>query len=1197
MWLNKIDSYLKELFFLSGQPVLNKSTKGNLGVEDSSFVADVPNDADDKNSFRSRISSLNLVRPWPVVREVFGAYKLKLFKLFLFKLVLLAIVITIPLQLTDLLTKLDNESGDWVLVLQSGLVLLFAIVARSFLDAHAFFFNRKLMMILRRTFVRSLLDKVMMAGGKALDDRDGGRVQNIINNDTASVASLPNLFLGLLGTLVQIAALVLILYFQVGVISLVGAGCLIIIMAAQLFLMQYLNRMLVGVNEFKDKRISKISELIKNFRIVRMTNYTKGFVNIITQIREKEVDKLFLCNMAYLGGQVLMHTTPLLLSVVIFSFYLSDDQEITVALVFSVIAIIAMMRAPMSEISSILYGFGEGVVALNRICNFYNLKDSMRNLTDKTLAPGEVCVKGVSLANKDNIVLRDINLNVKPGELVGICGVTGSGKTALLNSIAGYDMNVSGSITRNGDVTYVPHHAWLVNDTLVNNIRFGGCLDEEYLRDVIGRCHLDSVIRDLPSGEETVVGELGVLLSGGQKQRVSLARALYSRSDILLLDNPLSSLDPEIAWSVFNRVIRSDNSQSRIVVTNDIKLAKLCDRAYLLDDGSLVKLDVSNESKEDPNFGRNVSSDVREDREPGGLEEEFIDRGKYSWPLIKEVVNQSGHWVFLLLMVFSMAAFEGLRIGSEIWIASTSTAPNINLDDILAGYWLLGVGAVAFVFIVQLLLFTRILNHTKRSHKKMLEKVSHAPMSFFDSVPLGRVINRFSVDLDVCSGELLANSSTALMLFMAILTQVAFVSWEMPYFLLGVAIIAVSYWGMQKKYRHCVKELRRVQSVLRSPLYSTVSEAIRNAQFLRLNNNESHAINQVMLQLDKTLQVAYTYAIVHGWLMLRQGLLSSAIVASVVVMVVVSGGGVIASLAITYSVLSSNLISQLLNQIILVEADMNSAQRVAEYCFLEDEGQDARNSGEVDFRELEPKSYQIDFKDVSFKYSGSNKHVVENLSFSVGCGEKVGICGSSGEGKSTILNLILGMYPRNSGSISIGGVDILALGPEKLRGYLSVITQVPLILSGSIRDNVDPLNKHSDFEVNYSLKKVGLYDRIVSSLHLGIHENIHEAGLSAGEIQLLMLGRTILEDRPIVLFDEASSDMDSCLMDEFAKVFFKEDSDKTCICISHHLKPLLHMDRIIVLEGGKISEIGAPQELYEDKSTKFYRIFGKAHVA
>ncbi|MDH5232416.1 MAG: ATP-binding cassette domain-containing protein [Gammaproteobacteria bacterium] len=1167
------------LLFRDISPLLKKSKQRIVNQED---FLNLP-DSDQYKQTEYHPSNFQLTEQQHLFKDVIRKSQYRLWIIFFLNILVTASSIAVPVLLTGILESFDQSTNHMLYWLSALLLLTFVI--KSFINAHTLNYSQRYTIILRRELFSKVLMK-LVKDGMAANGNSSGNIQNILHNDTVEIANLPKAIIELILTIILVFAYSILLYMQLGSVILFGIAILIGSIFVQTKLMNYLNAELNKATSYSDERLSKISELLSKIKLIRATGYSSRFSEKITDSRNKEAEKLYRCNLAYVFIQLTLLSMPLLMSMTTFSIYILNGNTLTTAQAFSVIALFSMLRNPMLGLNGIVWEIGRALIGLKRFTTYMRSQHNNVDNKNASLSEGEIVLHNVTLQSHDKSILHDVSISIEPGELIGICGKTGEGKSTFLDCIAGYIPIGTGQIKHNGRMSHLQHHMWLTNDTLKNNILFGQKFDPTRYDKIVDACHLKQDIEALPAGENTIVGEFGARLSGGQKQRIALARTLYANANILLLDNPISALDPSMAKTVFQSAIKSNEGVTRIITTHDERILSQCDRAFNLNNGRLEPLDLSaiknhelptvNQADEKTNSAKVIDKHS----------EEEIETGNVQWSTVSEVFSHTGKIGMIVLTVLVLAATELLRLGSEYWIAVSSKNPNFSSGEVLNWYWVIGVLTLLCIFISQMLILTRMTNHTRNSHKKLLERVLSAPLSFFDSVPQGRILNRFSADIDACSGALLGMAAVTITIFSSLIVQIGFIGWQIPQLTILVLVVGIFYWRLQVSFRLSSREIRRNLSVLRSPLYSSVGETINGAQFIRLNQLQAYSVHQVLSNLGNTNKAEYTENLLNCWLNLRQGLLSALIVGCILVFTITDQLTLIGSFAITYGVLASNTIAQLIFNLTNLEKEMNSAWRVAEYCRLEQETNIEQT--------IEPPSedVELEFKNISLIYPMNQHQALNNISFRIERQTKIGVCGRSGSGKSSIVNALLDLYPVTEGEILINQIPATSLRLEHRRHMVSSITQTPFVFSGKVIENICPEHKCSEYDVDSLLKELQLKD-VIEKLPQGLETDMSKACLSAGEIQLLVIARVILEHRPVIVLDEAMSDMDPQLMSRVKQVLYKNRPDATYLIISHHYDALLEAEKIYVMEQGRIVETGTPMELSQSTSSKFYKLFTK----
>ncbi|WP_244086402.1 ATP-binding cassette domain-containing protein, partial [Aeromonas caviae] len=683
---------------------------------------------------------------------------------------------------------------------------------------------------------------------------------------------------------------------------------------------------------------------------------------------------------------------------------------------------------------------------------------------------------------------------------------------------------------------HLGHKPWLMNDTIRNNILFGQPWHAERYRWVLGACALTADLALLSHGDQTLVGELGTRLSGGQQQRVALARALYARADILLLDNPLSALDPMVAAQVLEQGLAFKPGPTRLLVSHDPDVLARCDRVIRIEQGRLVELDAHQlaDLVQHPQPAPPVPPQEAEQ-----FSEEKVVEGKVDWGLFGFMWQRLAAPGAILLVLLLTLGQEGLRIASDLWLGGKAEVSDVT--TLLGIYVLLGAGSLACIMAVRVINYKLGLKLAWTLFDGMLGRISRAPMAFFDKVPQGRILNRFDRDLGEAQEMLLSMLVGLFGMLVSVALQVVVIGINIPLLLLIAPLVGWALYVLQRRYRAVQLKLRRQSSVLRSPLYISISETIRGAPALRLAGAERFALDQVL----------------HHY----------------------GNSPLLGAVAITYAFTASAMLNSLIRTFAEVEQVMNAVERVREYSEIESE----RQEGEA----LATPHPAVRFDNLGLRYPQTSQWALHKVNFELAPGEKVGVCGRTGAGKSSLLGVLQAMYPASQGEIFYGNQPLSRLAPEAVRDLYDTVSQIPLTFFGSLRANLAPLTEHEDAMLEQALARVGLAERCAGRLD----EDLDRLQLSAGETQLLVIARILLSRRPLIVLDEATSDLDHGGMRKMAELLYRYRPEASYLVIAHHLEPLLSVDKVVVMEAGTVVEQGSPVSLLANSHSRFHQLF------
>uniref|UniRef100_T1K4Y0 ABC-type glutathione-S-conjugate transporter n=1 Tax=Tetranychus urticae TaxID=32264 RepID=T1K4Y0_TETUR len=845
--------------------------------------------------------------------------------------------------------------------------------------------------------------------------------------------------------------------------------------------------------------------------------------------------------------------------------------------------------------------------------------------------PKDVCT---NLLN-DEPALKNINMSVKTGSFVAIIGSVGSGKSSLLSAILGEMEKVKGRININGKlkIAYVAQQAWIQNATLRDNILFGKPFDKTKYDEVIAACALEPDLAYLPGGDETEIGEKGINLSGGQKQRVSLARACYSDSDLYILDDSLSAVDAHVAKHIFNNVLSSKSgllrNKTRILVTNKLDILSKVDSIYVLANGEISETGTFQElmdSKGDfselveeftnlaaePEEGEqslNESLDKKETLKESSvpvdnkskklIEVESSETGKVRWSVYFEYFKMVSFFWFIMILISSVIA-NGLSLGSNVWLSAwTSASDNANytLDQTkmrLQVYAALSFGQGIVTFISSLVLVVGAIRASVGFHRDLLYQIFRSPMSFFDTTPTGRIVNRFSKDIDTVDSVI----PSWLLCFFQMLATFVIISYSTPLFIVAFVPVCCVYAFIQRIYVTSSRQLKRLESVTRSPIYSHFGETLNGVSTIRAFDVSDRFIQELADKIDHNLCCYYPSIIANKWLGIRLEFCGTILLLFAGIFAVISRE-TLDSGTVGLSILYASSITATLNWLVRssssLETNIVAVERILEYCKIKSEADwyEAKVKPDDNW----PEKGSIKFNNYETRYREGTELVLKGITADIKSKEKIGIVGRTGAGKSTVTLSLFRLIEPAGGNIFIDQYNISDLPLHPLRSRLAIIPQDPVLFGGTLRFNVDPFNRYSDDEIWDALSHAHLKD-FVSNTGEGLNYSIAEEGknLSVGQRQLLCLARALLKKPKILFLDEATAAIDYETDSLIQKTIRSEFKDCTILTIAHRLNTIMDSDRVLVLDKGKVAEFDTPEALLDKKDSIFYSLAKEANL-
>ncbi|KAJ5925970.1 oligomycin resistance ATP-dependent permease yor1 [Penicillium verhagenii] len=833
----------------------------------------------------------------------------------------------------------------------------------------------------------------------------------------------------------------------------------------------------------------------------------------------------------------------------------------------------------------------------------------------------EESASSVTLAEEEPVLapfsIPAISLSIRRGELLAVIGGIGSGKSSLLSALAGDMRKVQGTLKFHSDRAFCPQTAWIQNATVRDNILFGAPFDPEWYDKVITACQLRRDLQILSNGDATEIGERGINVSGGQKQRISLARAMYSNADILLLDDPLSAVDPYVGQAIFDEAICGAlGRKTRILATHQAHVLSRCDRILWLHDGKIKALgSFAKLKKKYPDFAalvkeaegnrdkatkKDADKDAEKDAEkpaeetttvsklagvdsmPELMQSEDDVNGGISWDVYTSYLACSQSPIAIMLAIPLLCMAQGSAILCGMWLAWwASDRFGFERNTYIGIYVALGLGQALCLYLFGLCISILCTSASNVMLDKATAKIMHAPVWFFDTTPLGRIVNRFSKDVYVMDDAL----PESLRLFMVgtamVLGILSLIVAEFHWF--GIALIPCSaiFFFSAFYYRASARELKRHESVLRGVVLARFTETLSGVSTIRTYSMQKQFSSNLQRAIDDMNSANFLTSANQRWLGLRLDFVGVLLIVTAGVLVVIqrsTQNPAISGVVLSYSLGAAQVLQFIIRQWANVENAMNATERIHAYGpgdSLPIEG----NNGTppVAAPESWPEQGGITFGAVHMRYREGLPEVLRGLTLSIKPGEHVAIVGRTGAGKSSLIGALFRTCELSGGCITIDGVDISTLPLRELRSRLSIQPQESVLFRGTIRTNLDPLNEHTDEELWLALRGAWLADT------MQLDDTVEEEGtnFSHGTRQQLGLARLLVRNSKVVVCDEATSSVDLETDEKIQRTMVEAFKGKTVITVAHRIRTIINYDRVCVMDKGVIAELGTPSELWD----------------
>ncbi|KRT83567.1 ABC transporter ATP-binding protein [Oryctes borbonicus] len=854
------------------------------------------------------------------------------------------------------------------------------------------------------------------------------------------------------------------------------------------------------------------------------------------------------------------------------------------------------------------------------------------------------CVKTTDLSVevlKGQPILHNINLHLCPG-LYAVCGPIGSGKSTLLKALLNDLPVVNGKLNINGSCSYASQDPWLFPGTIRQNILFGLPFEHERYNHIVDICGLRRDFEILPDGDSTLVNDRGLNLSKGQQARVNLARAIYKNADIYLLDSPLSALDATVCKQVFETCFKKFlQKKICIVVMHQVQFLKEVDKILILKDGRLESEGTFGElNTKSIHFGMdtiqdhvqgnevtekdgNGSSDVEADettkllddfgihKEAKKLYAENKKEGKVEWSVYKSYFKLAGGWKtlpFLFILSCLQQTFQTgfdyfisywINVEENLYVQRWNGTTNSTIyEETLAEkkiiplfYTILIVSATVFTIANSVYIFILFSLANKRLHNICFWQIIQAPMAFFDLNLSGNILNRFSKDVNVVDEHI------PILFFQCIRLSLIVIGIVVSLSIVKIGFLAVSIgfasvlFLCQRIYLPTSRSLKRLDGVTRSPVIGHLNASLEGLTTIRASGVQNILAEQFDKHQDLHSSASYMYLSTNRafgfYIDMFCVAYSMIIMFSLLLFSPTNAGKVGLALNLAFGL--GTLLQFWIRQWTELENQMTSVERILEYRDIQTE--DASGSTPENW----PNRGCVQYSDVHMKYPKTNQEVLKGMNFIIEPGQKIGIIGRTGAGKTSVISALFRLYDLSEGHIRIGDVDIKSLEIRNVRSKISIIPQNPIIFSGTIRSNLDPNREYDDSSIWRVLDDVGL-KTLIMGLDSGLEHKTQDGGsnFSTGQKQLICLARAALRNNKIVVLDEATANIDlqtDILVQETIK---KKFGHCTILMIAHKLNTVLDSDKVMVVNNGQIVEFDKPEVLLNDKESNFYYLVSQS---
>ena len=975
-----------------------------------------------------------------------------------------------------------------------------------------------------------------------------------------------------------------------------------------------------------DVRLQISSQFVEALRHLRWYAWQDHWLNQVMDARQSELNLRIITSLwNILIRSVNAFASGLFPVLALYAYTLLAGNPLRVDIIFPALQLFTMLESRLRDIPGLITVLINASIAVERIDDFMSEPNKETRPTETYTDSSPFQMESCSFAwpGKKSPVLSGINLTI-PNGLTVVSGKVGAGKSALLQALLGELDKLSGVTHIPNEMTgYCAQTPWLQSMSIRDNILFSSPFDEQRYKRVLDACSLLPDLSNFKHGDLSFVGENGIGLSGGQKARVALARAVYSASRILLLDDPLSALDHNTAETIVRKCFSGPLMKDRrvVLVTHRTTLVRhIADQIIEVKDGhatiygkdAIPTADTDSSqppsSEEDETESELEHEDAldaaatavpdkfieEEHRAEWGVQArvywDYIKAGKYKWWVLLIIfmaisrltaVGQS--WFLkewgeaydqtVLVLGYSgsngrASMLPGVFPGNPL---DRLPAPDNDVRPWLVAFFVITTFQAAIILIAQLLMLAIVYFAGKTLFRQVMVGVSHATFRFFDVTPIGRLMNRLTSDIGVVDGNISEQFQIIAFQIITWISSIVVIASVTPTFLVFSFILTGAFIIIFLRFLSTSQSLRRLEMVSLSPLISNFGELLHGLTTVRAFDAEERFQNRVIGVVDRFQGMDHFYWSLQSWLMYRFENLSGLSTFCLTVLALYTN--VSPGLAAFVLIAANNFVASthfLCKQYGQLQMDFVSVERIEELLHVEQE-----KPGRIEPPASWPRyNHDITFQDVTIRYAPHLDPSLSNISLRIPGGSTTAIIGRTGSGKSTMAISLLSVIRPESGRIIVDDIDIAEVNTQALRSRVTFVAQDPVLFPGSVRLNLDPTNEYPEAEC------ADVLHRICSRHGWTLDTHIEAGGrnLSQGQRQLIGLSRAVLRRSPIVILDEATASIDHETSLEIQTILRDEMRESTVITIAHRLEAIKDVDYYVVLDQGRVAEQGFARE-------------------
>ena len=1154
---------------------------------------------------------------WPFIRSIMASTQPHFWRTLVYMVVSTLATAAPALLIEQVMTRFDAIRAAPLAAENLALLVMFPLVIyitnasfmrylKAFSQAHV---------LQRSALMHAFAQKWFRLQPQVRHELPQGNIQNLMHIDVPAVSHCVERIVDALLVVVHIGVAGILLWRYLGVTALMGLG----LMALSIPVLRYIVRESAqrqnALLQARDRRLDLFSQILSAIKVIKLSGWSAVFLGRARTARSAEVDRLISVMLLQTRASLVFSCTGLVVATCTYGIHIWRGGELHAAMLLPTLLIFQGLEFPFMVLSDVASVLAQTDVSAKRLLNYFRLKDEEPTAPAGTDGPPALQVRDLVFragADGDAPILNGISFELLPGQSLAIVGPVGGGKTVLLRLLLAEYAATAGGVDWAGrpQFAYCPQETFIASGSFRDNLTLyaeGARWDDTAIHRALDLASLSQEVRQWPAGLQTEIGERGLNLSGGQKQRVSLARAALHPAKVVLLDDPFSALDVATERRVAeNLLFGAWKDRLRICVTHRLAHLDKFDRILFIDaDGhgefgtldalrasnprfsNFLRIEMQGHADQDvvlEQLGVQSQSHSKKEEALTAIEEQAVGKVQASvWKDVLLTLGESSwqrHAKAGAALAFGLVLLASvLPLSQQVLMSRMGGDTPISPLQFFAAFALLTIVTVVMTYIAQATFRRACAHAAQKAHDNMLEGVMRSPLRFFETTPSGRLMNRFSADIQQLDVELASRGvrftqgATAALASAAGVVGVALAA-LVPFSLAAYLAVRVS-----RLYGVSVRENSRLASVTRSPVFSFFNDGLRGHSTLRAFGREALLVQKFDDANRLSLNTIQQRWHLMFWLSMRLTVISCGLMTCLLVPLVWGGqhawiprlnaGTVGLLLALTFGLLGR--IERLCHDFFALSTVLVPWERCQQWAQLPPEESATPSAAHSEAIPSNwPQEGRIEFRHACLRYAPHLPAIVEDASFTVPAHTHVALLGRTGAGKSTVLLALLRTLSVERGLILVDGINIEEVPHARLRQAIAYVPQDPVLFLGPLRDSIDVTGAYSDSDIAAALAQIGLAD-FVAELPLGLATALEEGGrnISAGQRQLICLARALLSGARIILMDEATASVDVETDELIRAAIQKHLRNTTILLIAHRPSSLALCDQWIHVEHGR----------------------------